>query len=224
MKSRLERFREFFAAPTLQKKLTFLLVLAHVCLLSLHLSGWSTSRAGASQGNKRLVAQKETLKDLPQKDPVEISDLQIKGKQIKVGEMFEEDGEWLRNLGFKLKNKGGKAITYVVLNFDFPETQDTGNMMTYSLYLGQQPDYQITLANPPIHLKPNQSIDVSLAPKYEELRRFIESRQPPMGRISKVTIWLDQAMFEDGTVYFAGSLYKRNPDPASPRKWVPATD
>jgi hypothetical protein len=222
MKNNLGRFAQFCLAPALQKKITLVLVVANVCVLSLYVVGWSSgqSRARGRQGNGRVVTKKEVIKN----EPIELADIRTQRQTVRAGEAFEEGEEWLKHLGFKLTNKWDKAITYIVLNVDFPETEKTGSMMMYSLYLGQQPDVAATLTNPPLRLEPTESLEVSLAPEYEQLKKFIESRQAPLGDISEISIWLDQVMFEDGTIYAGGSIFQRNPDPDSPRKWVPLAD
>lgn len=37
-------------------------------------------------------------------------------------EEFDGDGDWLRNLTLKVKNKSDKVITYIVLDLTFPQT------------------------------------------------------------------------------------------------------
>jgi hypothetical protein len=222
MKSKLRRLAEFSLNLTFQKKITLALVVANLCVLSLYVSGWSSgkSRTPGAQRNERVVVKKDVIKN----EPVEIADIRTQSKTVRVGEAFEAGEEWLKNIDFKLTNRWDKAITYVVLNVDFPETKETGSMMMYSLYLGQQPDVKSTLTNTPLRLEPAESINVSLAAEYERIKKFIESRQSPVGNIHEISVWLDQVMFEDGTVYAAGSIFKRNPDPHSPQKWVPVAN
>jgi hypothetical protein len=200
---------------TSRKTITAALIIAS---LLVHTSVWALNKLGtpAAQGNKRVVEKVGVLKN----EPIEVTAIKIKGKAVMPGEMFEEGEEWLKGLNFTVRNKSDKVITYIVLNVDFPETKETGSMMMHSLYLGQQPDAKSTLANPPLRLEPNESIDVSLASQYEAIRDLIGSRQPPTGNIHIIKVWLDQAMFEDGTLYSGGNIYKRNPDTNSPRKWV----
>lgn len=196
-----------------------MLVIANVFVLSLYTSGWSFSRTRifAGQDKKRLVTKNNVIKN----EPIEIADIKIKDKKIALGEGFEGDEEWLKNIDFTVKNRWDKAITYLVLNIDFPETKATGSIMMHSLYLGRRSDVKATLANPPLRLEPNESMKVSLAPHYEEIKEFIETRQPPVGNIHEIKVWLDQVTFEDETTYSGGNLFKRNPDSDSPRKWIP---
>ena len=216
MKSKLGRFAEFSLNPPLQKKITLILVVANMCVLSLYATGWAT----VAQRRERVVVNKRIIKN----EPVEIADIKTRSKIVKAGEMFEDGEEWLKDIDFKLTNRWDKVITYVVLNVDFPETKKTGSMMMYSLYFGQQPEARATMTNEPLRLEPAESIEVSLVPEYARIKKFIESRQAPVGDIHEISVWLDQVMFEDGTVYAAGSIYERNPDPYSPQKWVPSVN
>lgn len=216
MESNTGRSAKLSLNPTLQKRITILLVVANVCVLALYLVGWT---AGAQQ-RERVVAQNSVIKN----GPVEIAEIRTQGRAVQAGETFEDGEEWLKNIEFKLTNKWDKAITYVVLNVDFPETRKTGSMMMYSLYLGQQPEVRSTLSNMPLRLAPTESVEVSLSPEFERIKKFIESRQPSLGDIHELSVWLDQVMFEDGTIYAAGSLYRRNPDVHSPQKWMPLVE
>lgn len=213
MNSKPTRFAKLYASPTLHKKLTVVLAAANVCVLALYVAGWTSG----AQSRERVVAKSDVIKN----EPVEIDEIRARGKSVKAGEAFEDGEEWLKNIDFRLTNRWDKVITYVVLNVDFPETKKTGSVMMHSLYLGQQPDVKSTLSNAPLRLAPGQSVDVSLAPEFEWIKKSVETRQPPIGNIHEIKVWLDQVMFEDGTVYAAGGLYGRNPDRNSPQKWVP---
>ena len=91
--------------------------------------------------------------------------------------------------------------------------------MIYPIYLGQRSDIPESISNPPLYLKQGESIDFSLSPQYEEIKQFIEHRQP-IESIDQITVRMDEIMFEDGTRYAQGEIYRRNPDPNSPNKWI----
>ena len=86
--------------------------------------------------------EKVILQDVPfnGKDPLEITEIKVKGKAIKVAEKFVEDGEWLNETTFKLRNTYSKPITSVQINIHFPETKATGIMQQHQIFLGQHPD------------------------------------------------------------------------------------
>lgn len=215
MKSKIKQFAEFISNPALQKKITIGLAIANIFVLSLYASGWTLKKptTTGAQGNRRVVTKLTILKN----EPVEISNVKVKGKSVRLGNEFEEEADWLKGVEFKLKNKSDKSITYVVLNVDFPETKDTGTPIMHWLYLGHNPDSESM--RPALYLKPDESINISLAPEFDTIKKTLERREP-IDSIHKIQVSLDQVIFEDNTLYSGGGIFKRNPDPNSPRKWV----
>lgn len=169
-----------------------------------------------SQNSEREVEQaRPNLKD-----PIELVEVKIQGKAVRIKEKFLEDGEWIKKTVFKLKNKYSKTISYIQVNIDFPETATSGIMMQQQLSLGRHPVYGKPTHPQPLTLRPNESLDVSLAPEFDSIKRMIERRHSPIGSISKILIRLQDVGFDDGTIYAAGALFKANPDVNSPNKWI----
>lgn len=92
--------------------------------------------------------------------------------------------------------------------------------MTRQLFFGQRPDFTWTLNNPILYLAPNEMKEISLEPEYRGIKKLIELRQLPIEKIKKVVIRTSETMFEDGTLYSGGFIYRRNPDPNSGKKWL----
>ena len=205
-----------------KRKITTMLFLVNLLLLTLYVSGWSSSgfRAVRSQDNGKAVLKHFA----PKNEPVEVTELKIKDRAIGLGETFKGDIEWLKDLAFKVKNKSNKPITFLQIDLDFPETKATGSIMMHQLFIGQSPDITRTRTNSPLHLKPNESLSISLVPEYSGIKKLIELRQPSVENINKVVIRLGEVMFEDETRYSGGSIFKRNSDSSSPRKWVLVPD
>src|SRR2546423_15144340 len=70
-----------------------------------------------------VAAQKEDrlLKKLSWKnEPVKVIGAKIKGREIKLGEQFTDDDDWLRGFKIKILNVSDKQITFVNLRLDFP--------------------------------------------------------------------------------------------------------
>lgn len=205
-----------------QRKVTVLLILANLCLFTLYVSGWTSreARVPRAKSNGKTVSKHFAPKD----EPVEVAELKIKGRAVKLGEAVEDEADWLKHVTFKVKNRSGKAVTFLQVDLDFPETQATGSIMMHQLFIGRAPELGSTSLREPLHLRPNESVTISLEPEYADIERFIELRQPPIGAISKVVVRLGEVGFEDGTRYSAGNFFRRNPDQSSPQKWVPAAD
>lgn len=150
--------------------------------------------------------------------PVEIIDVKVKGKAIKLNEKINEDADdWLDDMSLTVKNISDKTITYIQLDLDFPETKSTGTLMRFILRYGKNPRALFT-TNPLEPLLPNQTATFHLSDQtLAGLKKFMETRQP-LNRLKKVDLMLEQVFFEDGTWWFAGSLFR--PDPNNPKKYI----
>lgn len=205
-------------ASASRKVITVALALANLCVLTLYVSGWSNAPL---RTNARQAPGKAVLREHPAPDePVEIGDIKIKGKSVKFEDRVEGDDTWLREVTLKVRNKSKKAITYLRLDFTFPETASTGKVLFHQVFGGRRSDVPTLRGNPPLLLMPNQSTEVSLAAEFDELKRLIEPRHSRVGAINEINVRLGEVMFEDGTLYSGGAIFKRNPDESDPRKWL----
>lgn len=206
------------AKSLLQRRITVALIIANVCVLTLYVSGWSSGKikTSALQNHEKSITKPFNRKN----EPIELTDLKVRDKSINLNQAFNDEIDWLKNFSFKIKNKSNKAITYVQLDIDFPETKATGNIMMHQIFLGQREDFKFTLDNPPLYLQPNGSTDISLASRHDAIKRFIETRKSPIENINKIVIRVGEVMFEDGTLYTGGGLFRRNPDSNSSEKWI----
>ncbi len=205
-----------------QRKAALALVLANLFVFALHVSGRAYVLQGQSgtQGRGRAISREHA----PDNEPVIISDIRVRGNPIRFGERFDGNDTWLREITFKVKNRSNKPITYLRLDFLFPETRATGPVMAQQLFLGQRADITSSLSNEPLLLMPNESVEVSLDSQFERFRALIQHRYPSIDHINEITVSLGEVMFEDGTLYSGGDVFRRNPDPNSPRRWVLVTD
>ncbi|MET0623642.1 MAG: hypothetical protein ABW250_11730 [Pyrinomonadaceae bacterium] len=205
-----------------KKRLTGLLLFANVCLLILNVSGWSLRALPPShaQGNSKTVVREHPAP----REPVEITPPRVNGRETAFSEAFQGGSDWISKLSFKVKNRSKTPITYARIDITFPETTASGPKMLHQIFIGQRADNPSTLNNPPLYLMPKEAMDISLASQIGEIERLVKSRHPSLDAISKIAAGLGEVMFADGTLYSGGALFKRNPDPASPRKWVMVED
>jgi len=168
------------------------------------------------QANKKKVEKHFA----PVNVPIEITEPKVKGKALTLGEEFDDDSDWLKHLTFKIRNRSEKPITFFHLDLDFPETAATGPVMMHQLFFGRRSDVIETLSNALVYLPPNGEIEVSLDSEFSSIKRLIEHRQGSVEKISKLVIRIGEVMFEDGALYSGGGIFRPNPDPSSPRKWI----
>ncbi|HLL74336.1 MAG TPA: hypothetical protein VK421_03655 [Pyrinomonadaceae bacterium] len=210
-----------------QHKITVTLVLANMLVLTLH-AGWvhasssASSKAGgggtpisAQGGGRRIIRE-----SAHNKEPVEIGDVKFKGKAIKFGEEIDGDETWLRDVSVRVKNVSDKTITYLRLDFVFPDPIRPGAVNTQNVFLGRRYDVPMTSRNEPLRLEPGESATVSLAAHFDEIKSLVEPRYGAVGNVRQVAVNLADALFEDGTLYSGGAVFRRNPDESSPRTWL----
>lgn len=150
-------------------------------------------------------------------EPTEMVEIRTTKKAVKLGEKFDEGDDWLNGATFKLKNTSGKEIVYVELDLNFPETTSSGNEMSFPLKLGRRPG-ESNSTRAPLLLKPGEDVGITLGEKkYEELTRFIETRQP-ISNLTKVRVSFGFVVFNDGTAWSAGNFYRQ--DPNNPKRYI----
>ncbi|MGB9181766.1 MAG: hypothetical protein WCB68_21225 [Pyrinomonadaceae bacterium] len=147
--------------------------------------------------------------------PVEIVDLHVKDMNVKLGEKFKLDNDWLRTIRFKLKNISDKPITHISLNLDFPETTSADPRMAYSLEFGQRPGARQNKSGPIFLIKGDMASVALSEAQYADLKRFVETKRP-LTTINRVLLSIPLVFFADGTVWSGGTLYR--PDPTAPNK------
>src|SRR5262245_7831667 len=178
------------------------------------ISGWASAKSnvlGFLQEPEKVI-----LQDVPfmGKDPLEIAEIKVKGKALKVAEKFVEDGEWLNEATFKLTNTYSKPITYIQVNVNFPEIELNGATSQHQIVLGRHPEYTSD-QTPELRILLGDSIEVSFASEYKEIKRGIELgvklMKRPTNNISKIVIRLSEVAFDDDTLYSGERMHKRNP-------------
>ncbi|HXM50339.1 MAG TPA: hypothetical protein VN956_21030 [Pyrinomonadaceae bacterium] len=196
------------------RRLAVLLLAANLFLLTLYVTGLSSTVLGKfGQQNKKRVEKHKTFLKLP----LEVFEAKIGDRPIALGEQFDGDLDWLKGLKIKVKNKSDKTITWASIFFIFPETRLIGPVMMDQLFIGQRSD--ISPKNPPLDLKPGEEMELPLESHFNSIKQLIESHSR-LDLVNDVDIEVHEVMFADGTLYSGGSMWKPNPDTASPHKWV----
>jgi hypothetical protein len=174
--------------------------------------------SGTGRFSKEPGQAKEKVIEAPRPPdaPVQIDELKVSGKSIKVADKFEADESWLSHLSLKLKNKSSKTVVGIQMDLFFPETKATGNMMAFPLKFGQEP---LAGSGSPPRLTSGDTTEIALSQnEYAKLKNFIERRHS-IGSINKVTVQVNTIYFEDGTIWSYGSWVRR--DSANPLRLIP---
>lgn len=195
----------------------------------------------AAQTNQKMIVRRLSMV----KYPLELStDYKNKPVDAKwnvfpdVGfrtQVFEADSDWLRNVAFKLKNVSDKRITYIVLFLTFPETANEptraglnlpsvqqsstkGLAGMHQIFVGIDPDQKFQ--RPALSLSPGEILEVSLAPEYSRILTLVRLLDFPIEQVNKMEVEIHSAFFDDGTMFQAGMIFKR--DPKDPHHWITA--
>ena len=199
------------------RKMTAAIMIASLCFLFAPGSVRTHARLRSEPQQEKVVVKHSA----PLNEPIEIIETSVKAKAITLGVGFEAESDWLKYVTFKVKNRGDKAITFLQIDFDFPETKAVaGAMMMHQLLLGQRPDFKSTLKNPPLFIKPGETIEISLEAEHRNIKRLIEPKLPSVENINQLVIRTGEMTFEDGTLYSGGFLLRRNPDTSNWQKWL----
>jgi hypothetical protein len=163
--------------------------------------------------------EKKIVDDLyPPDTPVVVAAVKVSGRSIKLGEGFDDDDDWLSHLSLKLKNVSDKTVVFVALDFDFPETKATGNVMAFPLQWGRNPRARVPFGESK-RMRPQESSDLALSQdEYQRLERFLVQRHS-IGSIHRANIRITTIYFEDGSIWSNGSWV--HPDPNNPNRLIP---
>jgi hypothetical protein len=106
-----------------------------------------------------------------------------------------------------------------VLDLTFPETStsEQPRVGLHQVFLGVDPERGFV--RPELRLPPNDSIEIPLAARFKDIRDLVE-RRVKIEEITQMEVRIHQVLFDDGTLFETGSMYRRNPDPNDPRKWI----
>lgn len=203
-----------------RRVITITLVIANLCLFVIFVSGWVNPIAQ----NRKTILRRLTLS----KEPIDIS-FTLKGQPLNTSDTvrreegiraqeFDADLDWLRDLTLKVRNTSEKTITYIALNLHFPEVTKNGRTALQQVFIGIDPDRKFQ--RPELRLAPNETIEVPLAARYDGIETLIRAGNSRIENVGKLWLEFQSAFFDDGTLFEAGTLYRRNPDQNDPHNWI----
>jgi hypothetical protein len=155
-------------------------------------------------------------------EPIAITKVKVKGKPITLGETHSGDDDWFRGLSVDIKNISKKTIVFVDLAITFPPTEGSKGEHAASDHLlyGNYPPLpgeSFTLHPDQPSLLPGDEATLLLT-DYEGTREFLNKVGKPQS-IKEIEISILDVIFEDGTKFSGGQIWKR--DPNNPTIWIP---
>lgn len=197
---------------------TRLMIVVIIPALVLSMGALPAVSGTSTQKQERGIKQKSW-----RKEPVKISKLKIKERFVELGQSLDEDDDWLRGLVISVTNTSGKTITFLEMRLDFPNSGINSRenpTASHDIAYGYKPSLsadavqQHSDAKP---IKPDETINISLSDAdYEAIQVLLKQSGYPAS-VKQVEIVLGDIGFEDGTLWRAGSMLKR--DASSPHGW-----
>ena len=182
-------------------------------------SGWT---GPLFQSHRKSIIRRVTYFKYPVEMSFELNGQPLKSIETVAGSErtndFEADADWLNHLTIKIKNTSGKTITWMLVNLLFPEVTKDGSVAMHQIFLGVDPD--APFQRPELRLAPNETFEIHLSAKHEEIKHLVDviGSGMPIENVSKVEIQFHAALFDDGTRFRTGEMYRR--DPNDSHKWI----
>lgn len=142
-------------------------------------------------------------------DEVEIEGVVVEGRTINIGEPFPASDDWIKNIGFRVKNVSGKQLTRIQIQLVLPEMTDGSPQIPFchgcdpiEKQKGVTPGEEVQLTMPGGGLYP-----------------WVKSRineKGSLSRISKAQILVVFVGLADGTVWSSRCAKTADPKDACP--------
>jgi hypothetical protein len=144
-------------------------------------------------------------------EPIEITDVRIKGQSIKFSPVLTDNVDWLQGLTVQVKNISGKPISYISIEL-WVHPPESGNRPTVTtIASGQVPLSSAEISQPAkVLVAPNASTEITLNDSaYTVYKNELHA--------SKVQVRVGMVFFTDNTAWKEGVLLRR--DKTKPNRW-----
>lgn len=153
-------------------------------------------------------------------EPITIRRVQAKGQNVRSNQKFSSEDDWLKGLTVSIGNKSEKAIVFAAIQLQFRRPQGSREPKAIeSIEYGNNEllTRQLTANDLSCAITPGQFVDIKLTDE-----RF-DALTPGLAEIGYtnsgeiVDLRIDSVIFEDGTMWRAGSQFER--DSLNPGRW-----
>lgn len=171
----------------------------------------------AQQPKERVI----TRLPVEQNEPIAITDIKVNDRSVSFDKKFSADDEWLRSLVISVKNKSDKLILYASIRLDFPRPAGSQDKMSiYDIFNG---NFGLQMRPPTpeerlVGIPPGETVEIRLSvQQFVELRNFLTATRFPQS-IERVEMSISHVIFEDDSMWYAGTICRR--DPKEPSSWI----
>jgi hypothetical protein len=141
-------------------------------------------------------------------DEIEIAGIVVEGQQIQVGEPFSASDDWLRNIGFRIRNISDKQLAKIQITLVLPEIRSGSPQIPFC--------YGCDPIEKQKGIKPGEEVQLTMPGS--GLYSWVQSTIAEKGisRISKAEFLAVYLTLADGTVWVSGCAKTADPKNACP--------
>ena len=136
---------------------------------------------------------------------LEILEIKVNDKTVKLGQAFSAGGEWLKNLTIKVKNTSGKPISSIRMHFTLPEAKYGEGTMSFSLEYGKALSTGINYGDQKVIPSGEELLLYRNEAHYNRDRDGI-AKLAGITDFSKVLLGMTIVQFENGAVWSSWKL------------------
>ena len=183
--------------------------------------GWTPANHPASktgQGSDKILEKGDEFDP-----PVSITLIKSKIGVIERDKKIDASDDWVQGLVVRLRNDSDKPVTHVAVELRFrrppngAKDYDFVSTIEYGPGLFDSP--HTASPDSPAPILPGETAEVTLSnADYESIKSALDELRYPKG-IKRVGIGIKEVIFNDGTAWIAGVIFRR--DPNNPNRWVP---
>jgi hypothetical protein len=192
--------------PALAKPLAILLFIAALGFAQdqSKMVGWSKAPAGSKRSTSAYIRPSDQI------DGVEIEDIIVEGKPVKVGQSFVAGDDWIQTLTFRVKNVSEQQFNAVQITVILPEMSTGGPEIVFC--------YGCFKSGREKGIVPGEEVELKMpGGKYYAWVRDKITAQGYISRIGKAHIRDIFVTLPDGTKLLSGCVKTRDPKNACPR-------
>lgn len=207
--------------PPLNRSLNAATLSASVMFLYLLAPSFGLAEKSSGQDPQNPAAKQRVIKRVAWRhEPVKLSKLKVKGKEVEPAKKFVEEDDWLNGLTITVKNTSDKTIVWIDLALNFPRPAGSGGEPDARDHLvyGHYPPPPGEAGTPHTQqppARPGETVELALA-DYEGTLEFLRKTNYPAS-IKQVEIDLSEVIFDNGMMWSGDALFRR--DPNNPGRW-----